>query len=421
MHLEDFPRPAKDNGIGIHFGFDLRPTSLESFTAHMAELRVKWCLLPHGDEHQLERAAGVMAPAGIFPISQWLCQIDQNILEFTRYVRVLEKLQLPAYIQIFNEPSELREWRDSVPKPRAFTSRWCDHAARVADAGGFPGLQVLDVEELRAVLKELKARDGTNVIERMWFCPHAYGANHPPDYPYDRRNQYDHPGATVTTDDVTVLHFLQFAAVFKDELGFVPPFIAGEGGWQFGNAEDGRYPKIGDAQHAEYHAALFNWFRTGFLSNGDPLPDYLFAVCPWILFGPEADAWFSYTTGTRQQTLDAIRAIPPFVHQIGPRPPTPPPSPTLSHYALFGPASPEQEARLHLAQAYLTRFNIASGSSLTEALWAKQVSIIGDYGSVSLEDEAQLKRAGCRVERLLGDDNALQIILNDRLRRDQEF
>ncbi len=223
----------------------------------------------------------------------------------------------------------------------------------------------------------------------------------------------------MTTDDVTVLQFLEFAAVFQDELGLVPPFIVGEGGWQYGNADDGRYAKIGDAQHAEYHAAVFNWFRTSRLSNGDPLPDYLFAFCPWVLFGPEADAWYSYTTGTRQQTLDAIQAIPPFVRRLGKLPP--PPLPALEHYALFGPASPEQEARLHLAQKYLSRFNIASGFSLNEALRAKQVSIIGDQTCVSLEDETKLKRAGCRVERLLGDDQALQIILNDRLNRDQEF
>jgi hypothetical protein len=167
---------------------------------------------------------------------------------------------------------------------------------------------------------------------------------------------------------------------------------------------------------------LFNWFRTGRLSNGDPLPDYVFAFCPWILFGSEADAWYSYTTGTRQQTLDAIQAIPTFVRRPN-TPPLPPPLPrrAYSHYAFFGPASPAQEARLRLAQPYLKRFEVAYGLSLDEARQATQVSIFGDQTCLSLEDELGLKRAGIRVERLLGDNHAIEIILNDRLARDQEF
>ncbi len=424
MHLYEYPRPPDDNGIGIHFGLDLRETSVETYTEKMTELRVRWCLLPHADELQLARAAKHMNSSGILPVSRWICQVDQNILDFVRFVKVLANLNLPAYVQIFNEPSDAREWRDGVPKPRVFVARWCDHAARVAEAGGFPGLQVLDVKELRAVLAELKTRGATKVIDRMWLCPHPYGANHPPDYPYDKRNQYDHPGASVMTDGNTVLQFLEFAPVFEEELGTIPPFIAGEGGWQYGNGEDGRYAKIDDAAHARYHMALFDWFRTGFLSNGDPLPEYLFAFCPWILFGYEADAWYSWTTGTRQQTIDAIKAIPQFVRgSEGIKRPqmTPGPVQVLSHYVLFGPANTEQRARLDLASDYVTRFNVPFGFSVDEASRAKQVTIIGDQSVVSAEDEANLKRAGCRVERLLGDAYALRIILTDRLTRDAEF
>jgi hypothetical protein len=424
MRLDEYPRPVEDNGIGIHFGLDLRQTSLDTFTAKMIELRVKWCLVSHGDELDLGRAAMVIGSAGILPVSRWICHIDQNILDFMRFVKVLTNLNLPAYIQIFNEPSDGREWRDGVPKPRVFVARWCDHAARVADAGGFPGLQVLDVDELRSVLAELKARRAAKVIDRMWFCPHPYGANHPPDYPYDVRNQYDHPGATVMTDDIAVLQFLVFAPVFQEELGFIPPFIAGEGGWQYRNAEDGRYAKVDDAAHARYHAALFNWFRTGLLSNGDALPEYLFTICPWILYGYEADAWYSWTTGTRQQTIDAVKAIPEFVRRTGGAEApqlAAKPIQILSHYMLFGAATPAQRARLVLARDYLTRFSIPFGFSVDEAAHAKQVTIVGDQSVVSAEEEANLKGAGCRIERLLGDAYALRIILADRLTREAEF
>jgi hypothetical protein len=49
------------------------------------------------------------------------------------------------------------------------------------------------------------------------------------------------------------------------------------------------------------------------------------------------------------------------------------------------------------------------------------VTIIGNQSCISWEDEAALKRAGCRVERLLGDAGAIQTILADRARRGVEF
>jgi hypothetical protein len=424
MRLDEYPRPADDNGLGIHFGLDLGQTSLDTYTQKMIELRLKWCLVAHEDESQLRRAAMVMSAAGILSVSRYKCQIDQNILDFTPFVQVLKDLHLPAYIQIFNEPSEEQEWRDGVRKPRVFTARWCDHAAQVAEAGGFPGLQVLNVIELRAVLSELKIRRSQNVIDHMWFCPHPYGANHPPDYPYDMRNQYDHPGATLATDDSTVLQFLEFSPIFEAELGFVPPFIAGEGGWQYKNSEDGRYSRIEDTTHARFHKALFDWFRTGLLSNGEPLPNYLFAFCPWILFGFEADAWFSRTTGTREPTIEAIKSIPNFVREFAAPVLTTAvsrPLHVLTHYVLFGIPSRSQRERLLLARDYLTRFNISFGFSVEEALRAQHVTLVGDHAMVSKVEEAKLKRGGCRVERLLGDEHALRIIFADRIERGMEF
>jgi hypothetical protein len=295
------------------------------------------------------------------------------------------------------------------------------------------------VQELEAVLNELKLLNAASVMERMWFCPHPYGANHPPDYPYDELNQRDHPGATLNDDTETVLQFLEFAPVFESELGFVPPFLAGECGWQFGNAADPRYAKIDDAHHAKYHAALFDMLRTNRLANGAPLPDFVYAFCPWILYGPEADAWYSSTTGTRQQTIETVRAIPPFTREGGdatgasppatvaaraaraaPAAPAPPSRPPLRHLLLFGSASREKWHRLVLARRYAQRFNVALGFSVQDALQARRVTIIGDTAQVTLEEEAQLKRAGVHVERWLGDLNALELILQDRLTRNTE-
>lgn len=420
-----FPRPPRDNGIGMHLGFDLAAPMLERAVPILTRLRATWCLIPHGDESELGRAAYAVAAQGILPVTRWLCHIDDNILDFARFARYLGTMNLPAYVQIFNEPSNPHEWRDEMPKPRVFVARWCEHATRVANEGGFPGLQVLHTDELQSVLQELKTLGAQNVIERMWFCPHPYGGNHPPAYPYDELNQRDHPGAALNDDPDSILQFLEFAPVFERELGFVPPFIAGECGWQYGNASDPRYPKIDDAHHAQYHAALFEMFRAQRLPHGAPLPDFVYAFCAWILYGPEADAWLSSRSGIRQQTLDAVQNIPPFARgapaALPPPPAPPPPRFPLRHYVLFGKHGHAQWHQLVLLRRYLTRVNATFGFSPAEAQRARRVTIIGDTAQVSLETEAELKRAGVRVERWLGDLNALEIILRDRLTQNSEL
>ena len=135
----------------------------------------------------------------------------------------------------------------------------------------------------------------------MFFIPHPYGLNHPPDYVQDMNG---------------VLGFLPFADIFKQEIGFVPPMIAGEGGWKYKADDDPRYPPIDDALHRDYHVAVFNWFKTGKLSNGQDLPDYLLAFCPWLLFGGDTSGWIDSYEGTRTMTVEAVKAMSGFTRKF---------------------------------------------------------------------------------------------------------
>src|SRR5512142_2921540 len=122
------------------------------YVPKMVELGFHWCVIAHTDELQLQRAAQAIWSAGIMPVSRWVCSIDQNNLDFVRLASILKQLNIPPYIQIFNEPGDNREWKNGTPNLEMFVARWVDHANRVAGIGGFPGLQVLDVNELRMVL-----------------------------------------------------------------------------------------------------------------------------------------------------------------------------------------------------------------------------------------------------------------------------
>jgi len=64
----------------------------------------------------------------------------------------------------------------------------------------------------------------------------------------------------------------------------------------------------------------------GTLSDGSPLPDYLYAVCPWILAGSGSEPWYGSTIKTK--TIEAIESIPEFVRGQGPvQPDVPVPPP----------------------------------------------------------------------------------------------
>lgn len=350
MELWEWPRPPEDNGLGIHLGLDFREEALAEDLSRVKDLGLKWVLLVPQDEIQLERAIRLFWPEGIMPVVRPYSLIDRGH-DFVRDVRVMRDCGVPPYIQIYNEPLDDREWSNGRPDRPLFVSKWVNNALAIYDAGGYPGLQVLDVGLLREVIAETRRRGVTHLWGRAWFCPHNYGLNHPPSYPYDRVNQEGipvqhpeweyvapieevnrwrqegkNPGQTIHDDHNSILGFLAFAKVFEEELGFVPPMICGEGGWQYRSSQDRRYAIIGDYLHAHYHQQMFAWFKIGRLSNGDPLPDYLFTVCPWILSGPDADAWYSRTMGTREETIALVKGLLPFLRGL-PAPPDDPEEP----------------------------------------------------------------------------------------------
>jgi len=304
LSLRDWPRPPGDNGRGMHFLVEGYYTE-EELDLHIARLRdmnMKWALVVYKDEIHLERAARKFHQAGIMVVWRKLLRPDQLYFDWERDIRILEQVGMPPYMQVYNEPSVEQEWEEEPVNKEKFLKNLRHTCQDVYNAGGYVGLQFVSEEWLTDALRDLKARGGEPIFHRMFFVPHPYGMNHPPSYQEDVHG---------------VLGFLVFADIFQKEIGFVPPMIAGEGGWQYGAANDARFPKIDDQLHRDYHVELFNWFRTGVLSNGQPLPDYLFAYCVWLISDRmDSNAWYDSIAGDRVLTIEAVKAIPPFERQF---------------------------------------------------------------------------------------------------------
>ncbi len=304
LTLRDWPRPANDNGRCIHFlptGY-YSPRDFEIQVPRLVGLQMRWVLALYSDENQLRLAATRFKAAGIVPVWRESMRAHQRYSSWDRDIQILNQIGLPPYMQIYNEPDVEAEWDGRPINRDQWIGNFLQSARDIYNAGGYVGIQVLDEEWLRVIIQEIKARKGERMFGRMFFIPHPYGLNHPPNY---------------VEDDNTVLGFRGAADVFQKEVGFVPPFIAGEGGWKFKATDDNRFPMIDDKVHAAYHVELFNWFRTGKLSDGQPLPDYLFAFCPWLLAGQlEGAAWYDSFEGNRELTIAEVKKIPIFTRKF---------------------------------------------------------------------------------------------------------
>jgi hypothetical protein len=308
--LQQWPRPAADNGRCLHF---VQSSWLEVTTAqrHIDQLRqldARWTVVPYANHFQLRRLAPRFAAAGIMVIWRPFIRPYERYEWWAEDIAYLRAWGIPPYLQLYNEPTLAQEWDDPdqpVDPPIDHEQYLTNLAAAIQEvytAGGYVGLQSIDLTELRATLQGLRAAGVTGMFDRLFFVPHPYGLNHPPGY---------------DEDESGVLGFLPFAQVFAEEIGFVPMMIAGEGGWRPGEAQDVRYPAITEAQHRDYHIETFQWFRTGKLSNGATLPDYLFAFCPWLLADPhDPAAWFESAAGHREQTIAGVKALSPFVRRF---------------------------------------------------------------------------------------------------------
>jgi len=265
--------------------------------ARMKELGFKWALVVYGDELHLQRAAPRFKEAGIMVVWRRMLRPYDLYYDWGRDIRILQEIGMPPYMQIYNEPSLPAEWEDRPIDEKLFLKNFVRAARDVYNSGGYVGLQFVNDQWLVDALNALKARKGEAIFGRMFFVPHCYGLNHPPDY----------------TEDVNgALCFLHFADIFQRELGFVPPMIVGEGGWKVGSDQDKRFPPIDEERHRDYHLEVYRWFCTGLLSNGQPLPDYLFAFCPWLIADKMDDrAWFDSFAGDRVLTIQAVREMPP--------------------------------------------------------------------------------------------------------------
>ena len=108
--LKTYPRPSNDNGRGLHFHIDLRDSTIAVVVPKLLSIGCKWTLIYVPDENQAKRAAKGCWDAGIMPTVRIGKRVDE-FFDPVRYVTALKEIGAPAYVQIYNEPGDNREWK----------------------------------------------------------------------------------------------------------------------------------------------------------------------------------------------------------------------------------------------------------------------------------------------------------------------
>lgn len=348
MTLADFPRPAGDNGRGLHGsalpGWAGGDEGYDHWIRELVEMGIKWFKVVDDGGDSLPFCEKLL-DAGIFPIVRILRRDpppndtpEPNPGHIGAPEEQTIRRLIAAGVRYFetnNEPNLPLEWKHNampanpIECAKLVALNWLFDARLILSLGGLPGLPAISSGgemDLIGALVTLGRED--ILLEGCWIAVHNLGGNRPlnfPDDPVNRSGQpltpatYDHgafttwawwntaerradtldeinaaranqanPAATIQDDHACWREFEYYHALTMKYLGRAIPIIATSGGYQIGRRDDLRYPRITPDMHRELTVALFDFMQR-------QAPDYFFAATPWLAFdygGYDADAWF---------------------------------------------------------------------------------------------------------------------------------
>ena len=357
-----YPRPASDNGRGVHWPPTVQPEPAavtHYFVPELRAMNMKWVTFLQADQPQLTNAYLVeqLVASGIEPMMRVYQPFNQPYAHLGDLVAQAVPMGV-HYFELYNEPNLAGlagGWRKghSISVER-MVDLWIIAARQVRAAGGRPSLPPLaaggtvdDLVFLRQFLDGVAARGQGDLLPGAWLPVHNYFFNHPLDYPNDPVNVSSDPltdaeiatrgltpaqvfaidqarrmsrlprllggswvGATIDADSNGFRKFEAYAHLFFSRFGYYLPLIGTEGGAIIGEAEDHRYPPVTDRDLTQrtlgaYHAML------------DGAPGYFFAQTSWLLANRaggnadarfEAAAWYKDRAGTVLPVVNALKS-----------------------------------------------------------------------------------------------------------------
>ena len=332
-NLAQYPRPAGDNGRGLHYTptlFPQQPEVVDRFVSELLAMNIKWVKLMQGDVPKIEHQYLVeqLVAHRIEPILRVYQPYNDPYQNLSGLVSAGVPLGV-HYYELYNEPNIAGlpgGWKDGETiSVERLLDVWIAAAEQVREAGGYPGLPSLavggnydDMRFLRDFLDGLKARQRTDLLDRAWLPLHNYFLNHPLDYPSDPVNLKSVPldqmdiqarhltpeqvqainqaranarqpggyyvGDTINTDSNGFRKFEAYAQIMFERLGYYLPIIGTEGGAIAGEQQDPRYPPVTDEDVTSLTLRAYQ-------AMTDQAPPYFFAFTPWLMSNSSGGNW----------------------------------------------------------------------------------------------------------------------------------
>jgi hypothetical protein len=256
--LSAFPRPAGDNGWGVHWipTTSQPPDVVDRFVQEVVKMNMKWVVILNDGIHvgKNDYLVDQLVANGIMPVMR-LYRSDTSLYDGDAGAVVRHYLPRGVYYyQLYNEPNVNIENRQGFASPHHYARVWAISARQVVESGGYPGLGALSpggaynhYEFLDRTLQALKTNGDGDLLGRTWLSVHNYHGTRPLD------------------DPDGFLLFRNYDAIIRAHLWRSMPMIGTEGG---SYSADPQVEK----------ALLI--YQYNYMRNAEP---YLFAFSHWLL------------------------------------------------------------------------------------------------------------------------------------------
>lgn len=370
MELYEYPRPANDTGIGIHwstgYATAIGMRKIRDFwLPEMKALGIKWVKIYNHDGAldftELLLAEGFMPIVRIYRPTPNPSRLDvKEVVQIDTFLRTGVR-----YFEFNSEPDRDAEWKGGRMPANGIAlvvENTIANLEIILERGGMPAIPAVSHGSRWDLVGKIIAAGRKDLFAGpVWQAIHNYSRNRPLDYPYDIGNQEgaaytyrfyqtiegetweenawrgrsleevnrlrrdrSNPGATIMDDPVCWLAYEYFDALNRKHLGYSLPILSTEGGYLVSEDVDPRYPATSPDLHMAQTLEACR-VMMGTSQRFAAAPDYYFCTAFWLLANAqlgstsswwETHAWYSdHWAGGVLPVVYALKAEPKVARQ----------------------------------------------------------------------------------------------------------